>query len=172
MEYDFDARQRLGRLVRQTRRARGLGKTAEWAAKVGRSDRVLLGLERGEAVGADTYAAVADALGVRVDFVYGALDGVDVRLADYESIKSPTPPALTSVSDDELAAEVLRRMKNGGERHGDATTTKAAGSGRRLDVVHHPLDDDLDALPDEADDPPPIQGGRSLPDAARRTDND
>lgn len=34
----------------------------------------------------------------------------------------------------------------------------------------NPVDEDLDALPDERDEPAPKQGGRRLPAAARRTD--
>lgn len=48
----------------------------------------------------------------------------------------------------------------------------AGGGDVRLGVVigQGNLDEDLDALPDESDDPRPIRGGRDLPAAARRTD--
>lgn len=55
--------QRLGRAVYEARRAAGYRQTAQWQTKVGRSSRTLLGLERGEPVGASTLEDVEDALG-------------------------------------------------------------------------------------------------------------
>lgn len=116
MDSDLQARRLLGTKVRQARRAAGFANTAKWADRVGRSDRVLLGLERGEAVGADTYAAVADALGWPLERIYSLLDQEDAQVRS-------ASPTLTTVSDEELAAEVLRRMKSGGEHGGDTAAT-------------------------------------------------
>lgn len=125
MEPDLTARKRLGNEVRQARKRAGLSKTAEWADRVGRSDRVLLGLERGESVGPDTYAAVADALGWTLDRLYSILAGEPVL----ESSTAST--GLASVSNEEIAAEVLRRMKAGehGGRDTAATNVRELSSG-------------------------------------------
>lgn len=116
MEPDLAARKRLGAEVRQARKRAGFSRTPEWADKIGRSDRVLLGLERGESVGADTYAAVAAALGWSLDRLYSILAG------EPGNESADPDPGLATVSDDELAAEVLRRMKRG-EHGGDTAAT-------------------------------------------------
>lgn len=80
---------------------------------------MLLGLERGESVGADTYAAVAEALGWSLDRIYSILAG--------EPVTESTAPsaALADVSDEEITAEVLRRMKRG-EHGGDTAAIEQA----------------------------------------------
>lgn len=67
----------------------------------------MLGLERGESVGADTYAAVAEALGWSLDRIYAILSNEPVAEPSQE------PTGLAAVSHEELAAELLRRMKAG-----------------------------------------------------------
>lgn len=128
--------------MRQARRAAGFSKTPAWAAKVGRSDRVLLGLERGEAVGPDTYAAVAEAIGWPLSRVYDILNGAPVRAGDH---LRPVPSPLADVSDEELAAEVLRRMK--GEAGGDTAPTNmvmmSAEEHDRLRRIEHQAMQDL-----------------------------
>lgn len=54
---------RLGETVKRRRMEQGIRSMADWSALVGRSSRVLLGLERGEPVGPDTLSAVEVVLG-------------------------------------------------------------------------------------------------------------
>ncbi len=61
-QYDDDAWLRLGRAVKRARLEAGYSDTKRWAAAVGRSSRMLLGLERGEPVGDGTLDRVAIAL--------------------------------------------------------------------------------------------------------------
>jgi len=75
--YDIEARKRLGRVVNRARRAAGYADTEEWAALIGRSTRVALGLERGESAGRKTYTAVEEALHWHAGACYEILDGVD-----------------------------------------------------------------------------------------------
>lgn len=137
MGYDLASRKRLGRTVRDARRQAGYEGRAEFADKVGRSARQVQALENGEdGVGPDTYAAVAKALGWPLDRIYQLLDG------DAEQV--PTPPALTAVSDDQLVAEVLRRLKVGdGDVGRDASAIDEVGRRRR------PREDDFEFV-DEA----------------------
>lgn len=107
MEPDLAARKRLGAEVKLARKRAGYSKTIEWVEKVGRSDRILLDLERGGKVGDGTYAAVAEALGWPLDRIYAILANEPVEPAGSGSSE------LTTVSNEELAAEVLRRMKAG-----------------------------------------------------------
>lgn len=121
MNYDLAARQRLGREVRAARVNAGYSNREAFAAQIGRSARQVQALEKGESgVGPDTMHAAAELLGWPIERVYELLDG---------NQPGPTSPALTSVSDEDLAAEVLRRMKAGGEHGGDTAATKAPGSG-------------------------------------------
>jgi hypothetical protein len=46
----------------------------EWSAKVGRSTRILEGLERGEQVGPKTITLVADGLGIDPDVLFRILE--------------------------------------------------------------------------------------------------
>lgn len=61
--YEHDDWLRLGRAVYSARNSAGLRDTKVWASKVGRSTRMLLGLERGEPVGRGTLDAIEKALG-------------------------------------------------------------------------------------------------------------
>lgn len=103
VDYDLNARKRLGRAVRRARRAAGLAKTAEWADKVGRSDRVLLGMERGEPAGPDTYAAVAEALGWPTARIYDLLED-----------RADQPP-VTGTEDDESGNGLRARIESAPE---------------------------------------------------------
>lgn len=121
MEYDLVARKRLGRAVRSARLAAGYGNRNDFADVVKRSARQVQALENGESgVGPDTLASVAAALGWELEKVYAILDGRQ------ETDRSPSA-ALTDVSDEDLAAEVLRRMKAGGEHGGDTAATNDPG---------------------------------------------
>lgn len=70
---------RLGQAVYEARKEAGLGKTAEWAEKVGRSSRTLLGLERGEVTGTPTLEDVEDALAWPRGGAYRVLGGLAWR---------------------------------------------------------------------------------------------
>ena len=83
MDSDGDWRA-LGREVQRARLAAGYSDTAAWAERVGRSDRMLLGLERGERVGPKTLALVAAALGKDISWVYDIL----------HSTQAPAQPAM------------------------------------------------------------------------------
>lgn len=125
MEPNLAARKRLGAEVRQARRRAGYAKTLEWVAKVGRSDRILLGLERGETVGADTYAAVAEALEWPLDRIYAILADEPLEPAGSGSTE------LTTVSNEELAAEVLRRLRGVSDAADQGATSRAAARAAR-----------------------------------------
>jgi hypothetical protein len=122
VEYDQAARKRLGRAVRAARTSAGYDNRNDFADKMKRSARQVQALENGESgVGPDTWAAAAEALGWPIERVYALLDG--------ETQAAVAPPELAAVSDEELAAEVLRRMQAGGEHGGDTAATKDPGSG-------------------------------------------
>lgn len=115
MEYDQAARQRLGREIRAARTRAGHANRESFASQMKRSSRQVQALENGESgVGPDTWAAAAEVLGWPLARVYELLDGVQL---------GSTPSPLTVVSDEELAAEVLRRMK-AGDSGGDTAATK------------------------------------------------
>lgn len=132
MEYDLEARRRLGRAIRAARTSAGFTNRTEFADKLKRSARQVQALENGESgVGPDTWAAAAQVLGWPLEHLYAVLDG------SAQSVRADrVPPPLTAVSDEELVAELLRRMKSGGAEDAERpATTKAAGSGRRLQAV-------------------------------------
>ncbi len=113
--------QALGREVQRARMAAGMGDTKAWVRAVGRSDRILLGLERGEHVGPKTLTLVAEALGWPTGKPYDILNG---RLAEQSFVASPGPVAEQTVTEqaildrlDEIAqrvAEIERRLPEGG----------------------------------------------------------
>lgn len=111
------ARKRLGRAVRAARTTAGYANRSEFADKMKRSARQVQALENGESgVGPDTWAAAAEVLEWPLEKVYALLD-------DEPGSTVLPPPSLAVVSDEELAAEVLRRMKAGGEPGGDTAAT-------------------------------------------------
>lgn len=101
----------MGRYVKR-RRLPIEADMGEWAAKVGRSTRVLLGLERGESQGLNTVALVASALGVDAEVLFDILSsgsvGTDQQGAGY--VAAPGVSAEQGVSNAELLAEI-RRMR-------------------------------------------------------------
>ena len=117
MEYDQAARKRLGRAVRAARLKAGYANRGDFADQLKRSARQVQALENGESgVGPDTWAAAAETLGWPLEQVYALLDGDEARVRS-------APPSLAAVSNEELAEEVLRRMKSGGEHGGDTAAT-------------------------------------------------
>lgn len=72
---------RLGRRVYQARIRAGYSDTQQWATAVGRSTRMLLGLERGEAVGNGTLDLVAATLEWPDELPYTILDDLPDALA-------------------------------------------------------------------------------------------
>ena len=97
--------QRLGDAVGYARRADGFTDTQQWCEIVGRSDRMLLGLERGEPVGKGTLRLIEDAL----DWPAGQT----TRILAGQPISPPEPPAPASVreaTDDQLIEELRRRL--------------------------------------------------------------
>lgn len=147
-----------GEQIRAARKRAGYSQ-AELAKLVGVVQRTIGGWERGE-----------NTPGIAEPKLLAVLrDHLDTEVSE---------PPLRSVSDVELLAEIARRFaraeeRERGERGGDTPATKAPGAGPgNVTELRLPPDADLDDLPDEADDPPPIGGGRQMPDAARRTDED
>lgn len=117
----------LGEWIASARLQAGHSDTAKWAALVGRSTRITLGLERGEPAGAKTVEAVADALRVPNWLLFSILDTgesdvswTEARIKQaQESYEFETgleadgagePSLLGLLSDDELIAELARRL--------------------------------------------------------------
>lgn len=73
MDYSGDDWRRLGRAVHAARLRLGKADTNDWALTVGRSTRVVLGLERGEPVGRSTLTRVENALGWAPGRAWGIL---------------------------------------------------------------------------------------------------
>lgn len=73
-DYTADAWRQFGKVVRTERKKAGFRDTTAWAAEVGRSTRMLLGLERGEPVGDETIERVAEALGWELSWAYQLLE--------------------------------------------------------------------------------------------------
>jgi hypothetical protein len=92
--------QALGRAVYSARARAGYRDTAKWAARIGRSTRVLLGLERGEPTGGRTLLLVEEAL----DWPSGWTD----RILTGEV---SGPPELASVGSSDDAAPLFRYQR-------------------------------------------------------------
>lgn len=105
----------LGQAVHEARTERGLGKTREWAAAVGKSERTLLELERGGKVGTTTLEAIEDALEWPRAGAYRVLNGLPWR----ELVASRTT---TAVAAPDLMS-VIERI----ERRLDAIESKLEG---------------------------------------------
>lgn len=126
MEYDRAARKRLGRAIRAARLKAGHRNRADFADQMDRSTRQVQALENGEdGVGPDTWAAAADALGWDVEELYAILDGTQSA----EPVGEPST-VLAVASDEDLAAEVLRRMRRVGEQGGERDTPAIGVVGR------------------------------------------
>lgn len=72
-EYTPLGREVLGRYVRHRRKALGYSNMQKWSERVGRSTRYLQGFERGEQVGDETIATIAEALNDSLVFYYDVL---------------------------------------------------------------------------------------------------
>ncbi|MCF6376938.1 hypothetical protein L2K70_04920 [Nocardioides KLBMP 9356] len=154
----------LGDWIAHARKQAGYTDTKRWAAAVGRSDRVVLGLERGEPQGAKTIEAVSEALGVSnwalfeildkgsssPDFVAKSPDEIQAIRARYESETGLEADAagadlFAMFSDEELLDEIRRRL---------ATRPMARSERRLREVQASPgsdsLDDDMDAAANES----------------------
>lgn len=125
MEYDQAARKRLGAAVRAARVSAGFRKRDDFAAAVHRSARQVQALENGETgVGPDTIAAVARKLGWNLDDAHALLEN--------RGTTGVGSTVLADVSDEELAAEVLRRMR--GDDGGNTAPTITLNTGPEPDV--------------------------------------
>lgn len=119
-KYPAENWKRLGRWVYDNRVRGGYTDTKEWAEAVGRSTRQLLGLERGEPVGAGTINRVADALTLPASMLFAILAGEDGdRLAAAQEGEVEVIPGIAVVRVDESGArhpvsderrEVIRKM--------------------------------------------------------------
>lgn len=128
-KYPREHWQALGDLVGTARHQAGYSDTKRWAEAVGRSSRMLLGLERGEPVGPKTIEAIAETLGIanwslfevldrgRVDD-WGASTEAEVaearkRYQDETGLEADEDGGgdpLRFVSDEDLLGEVARRL--------------------------------------------------------------
>ncbi|WP_328988421.1 hypothetical protein OG394_19595 [Kribbella sp. NBC_01245] len=90
-DYDSHGWQRLGRLVRAARVKAGYGESREWSARVGRSTRMLLGLERGEPVGDATLARVAESLGWPIERIYDTLGETSASTKTQQELVAEMP---------------------------------------------------------------------------------
>lgn len=117
----------LGEWVSVARHQSDYSDMKKWAAAVGRSTRMLQGLERGETVGAKTIEAIAEVLGVANWSLFSILDrgtaeevewsptNVREARARYESetgleADDGETTSLTYISDEDLLAELERRL--------------------------------------------------------------
>ena len=107
---------RLGDAISRARRAEGFTDTQQWCEIVGRSDRQLLGLERGERVGRGTLRLVEDALDWPAGQAFKILDG------DTAVQPVPVPASIREASDEQLLAELARRLA-------DTTESEATSDG-------------------------------------------
>lgn len=127
MEHDRSDRQRLGRTIRAARLEAGYRRREDFAEKLGRSARQVQALENGDTgVGPDTWAAAAAVLGWPIERVYEILESG-------AAVPPSSSTGLADASDEELVAEVLRRMRAGDGDDGDASsnTTVSELSDRR-----------------------------------------
>jgi transcriptional regulator with XRE-family HTH domain len=103
---------RLGREVRRARKAAGFTDTIKWAQAVGRSSRVVLGLERGEPTGDETLELVSLALGKDVDWCRRVLDREDASARPELDPSSGWKLHEIDVGDDEVSVRLSRRDGN------------------------------------------------------------
>lgn len=150
----------LGSWVNVARHQADYADTKKWADAVGRSTRMLLGLERGEPVGAKTLEAIAEALGVtnwslfeildkgQADWASSSGQAVEDARKRYEDetgleADDANVTLLGVFSDGELLAEIGRRL----------ATRPVSRSERRLRKVAESWPSDIAALEDEQDPP-------------------
>lgn len=106
-KYSTDNWRKLGRRVKQARLRAGYKDTQQWADIVGRSSRMLLGLERGEPVGDGTLDLVAAALGWTPEEPYEVLEGIQAASAG----EQPALPEESVGAGDEAEFEFLTRVR-------------------------------------------------------------
>lgn len=110
-DYSPEDWKRLGRAVKRARmRQQGYQNTQDWAAAVGRSSRIVLGLERGEPTGEETLLRIETLLGWPTDYAWQIL-----RSAEPPEPVNTSPAAsdgrvdLTAVPIEDIFAELARR---------------------------------------------------------------
>lgn len=108
MKYPAENWKKLGKWVGVARRGAGFGELADWVAAVGRTDRVLLGLERGETVGDGTLRGIAHALGADLATLYSILSTGSVGPPGQDAgyVASPGERVASGVTDDEVLREI------------------------------------------------------------------
>lgn len=124
---------RLGKIIARARVEAGFGDTKDWVARIGRSDRVLLGLERGEHTGQHTLRLIEAAIGWPVgsceDYLSGGPEPAQrstvrpsAEGADVAHLRDPLRDGLDEQAERELErqAALLRldveRRRQGGAR--------------------------------------------------------
>jgi hypothetical protein len=95
----------LGRAVLSARDRAGYSDTRRWSELVGRSSRMLLGLERGEQVGPKTLARVEGALGWPVGWTHRILAG------EADAPPPPEPTGTASAPTDDLLRAEIRELR-------------------------------------------------------------
>lgn len=112
-DYSAQDWERLGRAVKRSRmNSPELSSTKIWAARIGRSSRTLLGLERGEPVGDATLFRIENELNWPEGYSWKILDGSAIReeAPSMAWIDEPEHIDLEQVSTAELLGEVARRV--------------------------------------------------------------
>lgn len=120
---------RLGRAVYSARVAEGFGDTQQWCDIVGRSDRMLLGLERGESVGKGTLRLIEDALGWDAGQAFTILDGATPPTRD------AVPASVRDATDEQLIEELRRRLLAGPTER--QVTSDGAPMTAGVEVIEH-----------------------------------
>ena len=115
--------QRLGDIVSAARRADGFSDTQQWCEIVGRSDRMLLGLERGEPVGKGTLRLIEDALDWPAGHATRVLAGE--ALAGPARVATVAPSSIREASDEQLVEELRRRLAAAATTESEATSDGA-----------------------------------------------
>ena len=105
-EYSLSAWRYLGGQVKTARKQAGYRDIKEWAEVVGRSTRVLLGLERGEKVGDDTLERIETALGWELGHCEVMLTGrparpdLDAVVIDLVPMEEGENPVIAAIAAD------------------------------------------------------------------------
>lgn len=113
-EYEIEAWRRLGKLIRRQRTRLRID-TDEWASLVGRTSRVLLGLERGEKTGEETLRRVEELLGWAEGSIESILAGGEPTLVPEQPTQgrplSVVPTTMEQVPDELEDNEVLAAIR-------------------------------------------------------------
>lgn len=144
----------LGQAVHEARKEKGLGKTRDWAATVGRSERTLLELERGGKVGTSTLEDVEDALGWPRAGAYRVLNGLPWRdLVTREKEPAASPDLVAAIERIERRLiDIERRLGKAGQEHGNSSAEKIDGGASVTRLTPRPDSSDLDETLDPAAD--------------------